>query len=161
VIGKLVALRRLNVSENELPKLPPEIGKLVSLQTLSVMDNQLTDLPSEIGKLVALKWLYVSRNQLTGFPSVIRKLTELTQLHMDFCAIVEVAPGVRVDTRCLVICCGKRCIDLGEALEGSRKRIRLNVETVEAALRRVRGLPVHNYLPEDVCALVGQFVGRA
>jgi hypothetical protein len=32
---------------------------------------------------------------------------------------------------------------------------------VEAALHRVCGLPVHDYLPEDVCDFVGQFVGRA
>ena len=64
-IGQLVDPRYLNVSDNKLTALPPEIEKLVKLQTLDVQNNLLTDLPPEIKKLVKLQTLYVQNNKLT------------------------------------------------------------------------------------------------
>jgi len=41
----------LNLSDNQLTSLPPEIAKLTNLTSLDLSRNQLTSLPPEITKL--------------------------------------------------------------------------------------------------------------
>jgi Leucine-rich repeat (LRR) protein len=45
------AMQVLNLSGNELKKLPREIGTLITLEKFMIHENELTDLPSEIGLL--------------------------------------------------------------------------------------------------------------
>ena len=47
-VGRLTALRHLNVSRNALTLLPAEIGQLTSLERLDLDDNLLTSVPAEI-----------------------------------------------------------------------------------------------------------------
>jgi leucine-rich repeat protein SHOC2 len=77
-IGRLSALRELELSDNQLTSLPAEIGQLTSLQVLYLADNQLTSLPAEIGQLTSLQVLYLADNQLTSLPAEIGQLTSLT-----------------------------------------------------------------------------------
>jgi len=51
-IGRLSALRELDLCGNQLTSLLPEIGQLTSLTVLDLRENQLTSLPAEIGQLV-------------------------------------------------------------------------------------------------------------
>ena len=51
-----------------LSSLPPEIGKLTALRDLDLSFNLLTTLPPEIGELTALRDLDLSSNFLTTFP---------------------------------------------------------------------------------------------
>jgi Leucine-rich repeat (LRR) protein len=48
--NNLKAIERLDLSRQELTELPPQISKIVNLKILNVYDNQLKALPPEIGK---------------------------------------------------------------------------------------------------------------
>jgi regulator of replication initiation timing len=76
-IGRFRNLQYLNLSRNQLLDLPPEIGRLTKLQVLNVTGNQLDQLPNEIGNLVNLKQLIVSQNFLKRIPPEVGKLTRL------------------------------------------------------------------------------------
>jgi leucine-rich repeat protein SHOC2 len=79
-IGRLSALRELDLDGNELTSLPAEIGQLTSLEKLYLVDNQLTSLPAEIGQLTSLTELYLEGNQLTSLPANIGQLASLEML---------------------------------------------------------------------------------
>lgn len=79
----LAALENLVLAQNRLTTLPREIGNLRTLQHLDLGLNLLSTLPEEIGELVALKWLYLVRNQFSSLPPNIGRLVALEQLHLD------------------------------------------------------------------------------
>ena len=81
-IGRLSALRHLNLFNNELTSLPAEIGQLTSLVELNLSANQLTSLPAEIGQLTSLTELYLHGNKLTSLPAEIGQLTSLRELNL-------------------------------------------------------------------------------
>jgi internalin A len=73
----------LNLSEQELTELPPELFELTNLTALVLKGNQLTDLPPEIVQLTNLTTLYLYDNQLTTLPPEIVQLPKLRALHLD------------------------------------------------------------------------------
>jgi leucine-rich repeat protein SHOC2 len=79
-IGRLSALRYLNLTDNQLTSVPAEIGQLTSLRVLFLNHNQLTSLPAEIWQLTSLRVLELAANQLTSVPAEIGQLTSLQQL---------------------------------------------------------------------------------
>ena len=81
-IGRLSALRQLNLDYNQLTSVPAEIGQLTSLEELYLGDNQLTSLPAEIGQLTSLRELVLYDNQLTSLPAEIGQLASLTELDL-------------------------------------------------------------------------------
>ena len=81
-IGRLSALRELNLGDNELTSLPAEIGRLTSLRDLFLIGNQLTSVPADIGQLTSLTRLWLSHNQLTSLPAEIGQLTSLKVLYL-------------------------------------------------------------------------------
>ena len=50
---------------------PAEIGRLSALRTLNLGYNELTSVPAEIGQLTSLTVLYINGNQLTSLPAEI------------------------------------------------------------------------------------------
>ncbi|XP_071129219.1 protein flightless-1 homolog isoform X5 [Mytilus edulis] len=76
---KLSPLKRLNLSNNQITELSLVIDTWVNLETLNLSRNKLTALPSSLHKLVALKKLYINSNQLDfeGIPANIGKLHNL------------------------------------------------------------------------------------
>ena len=81
-IGRLSALRTLNLGYNQMTSLPAEIGQLTSLTRLDLDDNQLTSVPAVIWQLAALRQLDLSDNQLTSLPAEIGQLTALVKLNL-------------------------------------------------------------------------------
>ncbi|XP_073653158.1 protein flightless-1 homolog isoform X5 [Tursiops truncatus] len=77
----LPSLRRLNLSSNQITELSLCIDQWVHVETLNLSRNQLTSLPSAICKLAKLKRLYLNSNKLDfdGLPSGIGKLSSLEE----------------------------------------------------------------------------------
>uniref|UniRef100_A0A3Q2DJP3 FLII actin remodeling protein n=1 Tax=Cyprinodon variegatus TaxID=28743 RepID=A0A3Q2DJP3_CYPVA len=77
----LSSLKRLNLSSNQITELSLCIDQWTQLETLNLSRNQLTSLPSAICKLSKLKKLYVNSNKLDfdGLPSGVSKLASLTE----------------------------------------------------------------------------------
>ena len=82
-IGRLSALRELNLGANQLTSLPAEIGQLTSLTRLDLGDNYLTSLPPEIGLLTSLERLNLFSNELTSLPAEIGQLRSLKELDLN------------------------------------------------------------------------------
>ena len=53
---------------------PAEVGRLGALRTMNLICNQLTSLPAEIGQLTSLTSLHLQGNKLTSVPAAIREL---------------------------------------------------------------------------------------
>lgn len=68
------ALLSLDLSHNELVRVPHEVFKVFSLVNLNLSDNNLNTLPSGIGNLMKLQNLYVSNNNLKILPGTISRL---------------------------------------------------------------------------------------
>ncbi|WP_459866332.1 COR domain-containing protein, partial [Endothiovibrio diazotrophicus] len=76
-------LTRLNLGNNQLTALPPEIAQLQHLTLLDLWDNQLTALPPEIAQLQHLTLLDLRNNQLTALPPEIQELDDLRGLGLE------------------------------------------------------------------------------
>ncbi|XP_041829756.1 protein flightless-1 homolog [Melanotaenia boesemani] len=77
----LGSLKRLNLSSNQISELSLCIDQWTQLETLNLSRNLLTSLPSAICKLSKLKKLYVNSNKLDfdGVPPGVGKLSSLTE----------------------------------------------------------------------------------
>jgi Leucine-rich repeat (LRR) protein len=80
VIAKLVHLKELNVSHNQLEQLPSSILQLRALEVLNLEGNRLSNLPDEFAQLTQLKALNLSKNLLATLPPVLSKLPQLAEL---------------------------------------------------------------------------------
>ena len=69
VVGNTII--KLNISNNKLTTLPPEIGNLINLQVINCSGNNLTTLPPEIGNLINLQNFECSYNKLTTLPALL------------------------------------------------------------------------------------------
>jgi Leucine-rich repeat (LRR) protein len=78
--NKAHLVTEVNLENNNLTSLPPEIGNLTNLKWLHLNNNNLTSLPPEIGNLSNLKYLYLYINNLTSLPPEIGNLTNLEVL---------------------------------------------------------------------------------
>ena len=81
-IGKLCDLRELILIRNQLNCVPSEIGLLCSLRKLSLYENRLNNLPSEIGQLKVLQRLVLSKNNLITLPPEIGQLRVLQVFYL-------------------------------------------------------------------------------
>jgi len=93
-IGNLTNLWSLDLQFNLLTTLPPEIGNLTNLKELSLNENQLTNLPPEIGNLKNLKTLDLSDNKLTTLPPEIGNLKNLKTLDLSDNKLTTLPPEI-------------------------------------------------------------------
>uniref|UniRef100_W5LQ05 Leucine rich repeat containing 28 n=1 Tax=Astyanax mexicanus TaxID=7994 RepID=W5LQ05_ASTMX len=82
-IGNLVKLQSLDLSDNALQVICPEIGRLRSLRHLRLANNQLKFLPQELGDLKELETLDVSMNLLRTLPERLAQCLSLQCLTAD------------------------------------------------------------------------------
>ena len=74
----------LDVSDNQLAgAIQGEIRHLKNLRILDASDNQMTGVPAEIGQLSNLQVLDLSNNQLTGLPYELGNLQNLKTLNIS------------------------------------------------------------------------------
>ena len=93
-LGQLHTLRTLYLYNNQLRYLPPGIGQLSALQELVIGTNQLRWLPSEIAQLTVLRGLYASDNQLCRFPPEISQLNALHSLSLSNNPLTYLLPEI-------------------------------------------------------------------
>uniref|UniRef100_A0A8C5PK36 Leucine rich repeat containing 69 n=1 Tax=Leptobrachium leishanense TaxID=445787 RepID=A0A8C5PK36_9ANUR len=72
----------LNLNNNQLEHLPPEICKLQRLENLSINHNRLKDIPKELCLLQGLCELHLGDNQLETLPEHMGYMTNLTELYV-------------------------------------------------------------------------------
>ena len=94
-IGRLSALRELDLSSNQLTSVPAEIGQLTSLRYLIIVGNKLTSLPAEFGQLTSLEVLHLQHNQLTSLPAEFGQLTSLEGLFLKNNRLTSVPAAIR------------------------------------------------------------------
>jgi len=77
-------LEELNVSNNKLSgAMQAEIRQLSKLKILNASNNMMTGVPAEVGQLSNLEVLDLSNNQLTGLPYEIGNLQKLKTLNIS------------------------------------------------------------------------------
>lgn len=81
---KLANVEELDLSRNQIQKLPDNIGDFASLRLLDMHSNKLASVPESIGNLVELTHLNLANNSLTsaGLPSSLGSLANLKSLNL-------------------------------------------------------------------------------
>jgi hypothetical protein len=82
-ICNLINLQILNLSCNDLEIIPADIGNLINLQELYLEHNNLTTIPNEIGNLINLQTLTLYGNEIIIIPVEIGKLINLQILDLS------------------------------------------------------------------------------
>lgn len=82
-ISSLIKLTELNISGNQLTKIPAEVGSLISLTTLDLSNNLFsTNYSAALSNLKSLEWLSLQNNQINAFPAELMQLSKL--VHLNF-----------------------------------------------------------------------------
>jgi len=81
-IRNLSNVTLLDLSHNQLNRIPAEIRYLSNLRILSFTSNQLSRVPAEIWTLSSLTDLYLAYNKLKNVPAEIDNLSNLKVLHL-------------------------------------------------------------------------------
>ena len=82
-IGRLTQLTSLNLDNNQLRELPESLTRLTQLTSLDLGENQLSELPESLTRLTQLTSLNLDNNQLRELPESLTRLTQLTSLHLS------------------------------------------------------------------------------
>lgn len=91
-------LQELNVSNNQLTgAIQAEIRHLQNLVVLNASNNQMTGVPAEIGQLENLEVLDLSNNQLTGLPYELGNLKNLKILNISGNNYSELDLGIIIE----------------------------------------------------------------
>jgi len=81
---KISILEDLNISNNKISgALPSQIRELSKLKVLNASNNLMTGVPAEIGQLADLEVLDLSNNKLTGLPNELGNLKKLKVLNIS------------------------------------------------------------------------------
>lgn len=82
-LDNLINLVELDITENQLPKIPDVIYNLINLKRFNVSDNEIKEISPNIEALQKLETLNLSRNELVALPSTLCKLAKLRQLYVN------------------------------------------------------------------------------
>ena len=82
-IGKLTKITSIDLWNNDLNSIPPELSKLSNLTDLYLGRNNLNSIPPELSKLSNLTYLNLGRNKLNSIPPALSMLINLIQLNLE------------------------------------------------------------------------------
>jgi hypothetical protein len=89
--GALTGTRRLDLNGAGLTHLPPEVyGLADTLEVLNLSDNQLTSLPPDLPRLHRLKVIFCSGNPFTHLPEVLGDCPALEMVGFKACRLQHV-----------------------------------------------------------------------
>lgn len=88
-IYSITKLKELRLDRNNIKVIPTEITQLKHLEQLNLNNNQLSDLPPEIEQLTELKTLKLNSNQFQSLPKVVFCLPKLKTLEAKYNSIVD------------------------------------------------------------------------
>ncbi|MEO1628297.1 MAG: hypothetical protein AAFV25_24325 [Bacteroidota bacterium] len=93
-LSRCLKLQQLDLSQNEISRIPASIGSLGGLRKLSLHSNCLSSLPAEMFALTQLRELDVGINQLHSIPAGIEKLQHLKtlKLHSNWQNKIDLTP---------------------------------------------------------------------
>lgn len=93
-IKLLSQLTALDVAGNNLSSLPPELGSLTGLLALTASQNKLAIVPDSLARLTRLGFLDLGQNKFGEFPSVILALTSLRHLYFEHNLLKQLPPQI-------------------------------------------------------------------
>jgi internalin A len=93
-LAQLTNLQRLYLQNNQLSSIPPELAQLTNLQALGLSSNQVTLMPDVLGRLTNLQILDLTSNQLTSVPPELAELTNLQRLYLDDNGLTQLPEGL-------------------------------------------------------------------
>jgi Leucine-rich repeat (LRR) protein len=82
-LDALTNLKDLDLSNNNLARVPEALYKLSSLVRLNLSSNEITELSTLMDAWETLEHLNISRNKLTELPASLCKLTSLRKLYLN------------------------------------------------------------------------------
>lgn len=82
-ITSLIGLEELYLNDTFLEFLPANFGRLVNLRILELRDNNLITLPKSMSRLTQLRRIDIGNNEFTELPEVIGHLVSLRELWCD------------------------------------------------------------------------------
>ena len=78
-------LKEINLYDNQLDSIPPQIFRIKNLQKLYLDDNKIKTISHDVGELKNLEFLSIVQNGLVSIPEEIKKLKLLT----TFCCLYD------------------------------------------------------------------------
>lgn len=81
-LAHIPILVELNLKGNQIIELPQDVGN-ISLELLNLDNNHLTSLPDSLGSLYNLKRLFIASNKLQSLPSTLGTLENLFVLNLS------------------------------------------------------------------------------
>lgn len=93
-IARKQKVRKLNLSNKEITKLPEDIIKLTTVRSIDLSYNSLTEFPLELTKMPQIRSLLLFRNQIENIPPAIGQLRNLNLLDISFNKIETLPPEI-------------------------------------------------------------------
>nr|XP_026696496.1 protein scribble homolog isoform X3 [Ciona intestinalis] len=91
---RLVKLRKLGLSDNELQKIPADIAQFVYLVDLNISRNDIAELPENIKFCKSLEVLDISGNPLTKLPDGICQLVCMKHLNLNDISLIRMPQDI-------------------------------------------------------------------
>jgi len=98
ILDNFKSLKVLNLTDDEIVSVPPELVSLTSLMILSFASNELTSIPNEIMSLTNLDCIYFDNNSISSIPAEIESLTKLGIVELSSNEISSIPPEIEAST---------------------------------------------------------------
>lgn len=98
-VGKLTALSKMLISNNQLKKLPDSIGQLTELDYINASDNLISELPEGFRNLQKLVYIYLIRNNIPKWPDVFDSLQALESIDLGANNLISIPEKISTYTK--------------------------------------------------------------